>query len=259
MRLSVFLACLATGCASGYGKFYESVVSQGEYASRFKQHEFEPNVVSGYGNVDETILKMFERGYGLTGYASFNGPAEKTSKALRQGEKVGAAYVVVFSNYTDTASGELAISGSRQQTAYHSGTVRTYGSSGMSSGYYSGTSSTSVPTTTYIPYSVRRYDQTALYFAPLKKSCLGVMLRDASSSELRSAGTNKVVKVAAVWEGSAAYQADILPGDLLYTDGENGINPNEKSFGLSSGDQKILYIARGQQWYQVEVVPGNCE
>jgi hypothetical protein len=72
-----------------------------------------------------------------------------------------------------------------------------------------------VPQTTYIPYSEDRFDQLALFFAPLIPPCAGIYERELSNEDKQLIGSNKAIRVFAVRRGSAAYLADIIPGDIV--------------------------------------------
>lgn len=259
MRLFLFLLCFSlAACATGFEEFYESTASDEDFSNRFEHSSEAPEIVASYGDISETVLKMFERGFGLVGYSAFNGPIEKSKKALSKAEEVGATKVVILSEYINTVNGTLSIPSSKHVTTYHSGTVSTYGNGGSTYGGYSGTSTSYVPTTSYIPYSVARYDQTALFFAALKPSCLGIMVSEPSEAEKRMVGTNKVVIVTAVRQGSAAYHADVLSGDLIATTGAKGLDPQAEFFGLKKGVTHTLRIVRGRQIIETDVSPQYC-
>ncbi|WP_425408512.1 hypothetical protein [Hyphococcus sp.] len=226
--------------------------------ARFEEPSHTPEVVAGYGGTSDTVLKMFENGYGLIGYSAFNGPIEKSKKALSKAREIGATKVVLLREHTDTIQGAYTINGTKAVTTQHNGMVSAYGSGGYASGSYWGTSTSYVPTQTQIPYSVSRYDQTALFFGPLKTSCVGVMLSEPSEQEKRLVDTNQVVKIAAVRKDSAAYQADIIPGDLIATAGDKGIYPEKPNFGMSSGEPHTIRLARGRRIVEVKLLPQNC-
>ncbi|MEZ6002391.1 PDZ domain-containing protein [Hyphomonas sp.] len=211
------LGC-AAACSSGYSQFYTDY-SQGVDYIAPPTHE--PEIVNVPGSPQEVIYAMFTNGYQLIGESSFNGPSEDTSGAIAQAKKVGAEYIVLNSEYTNTVSGSIPMTTSKTITSNTSGTATAYGTGGMATGYYNGTTTTTVPTTTYIPYSTRRYDQNALFFAPMIEPCLGIYPEELNDREKSGLGTNKGFRVAAVRKGSPAYNADILPNDYILT--VNGI------------------------------------
>jgi hypothetical protein len=259
MRKFLFIFCFSlTACATGFEEFYESTVSEEGFSTRYERSSEPPEIVASYGDASETVVKMFEKGFGLVGYSAFNGPIEESKKALSKAKEVGATKVVILAEYTNTVNGTISIPGSNQVTTYHSGTISAYGTGGSAYGSYSGTSTSYVPTTNNIPYSVTRYDQTALFFAILKPSCLGIMVSEPSDAEKRMVGTNKVVKVAAVRQGSVAYHADVLSGDLIATTGAKGLDMQAKFYGVKRGVSHTLRIVRGRQIIETEVLPQYC-
>lgn len=160
---------------------------------------------------------MFEQGYVLVGWVSFDGPEASHDEALEQAHKVGAEIVLVRSAYRNTVTGSIPITTPTASTSYTGGTVSAYGAGGYASGAYSGTTTTYGTQTTEIPYSVDRYDQQALFFAPMVRKGIGIQGAPATDEQKQSAGTNHIFVVAAVRNGSPAFRADILPGDIVLT------------------------------------------
>jgi hypothetical protein len=189
-------------------------------------------------------LEMFSEGYAFIGVSSFNGPLENNSSVLANAQKIGAEKVLVSSRYTDTRTGSISIPTTRAVTTTESGTVSASGRDGLVAGSYAGTSTTYVPTTTMLPWQVQRYDQTALYFAPLGPSCLGIWLLEPTDAERLAAGTNRVATVAAIREGSPAYLADILAGDLLVSINGQTVANNASDILLRSGEEIRVRIKR---------------
>ncbi len=110
--------------------------------------------------------QMPEPGYALIGYSSFWRSSGKVSNAKHQAREVGAAIVVVSSQYSHTATGAMPITTrnpDQTMSSYHTGGIT--GPSGYHQ--YSGTSQTTVPggySTYYVPYSVRYYNFYASYW-----------------------------------------------------------------------------------------------
>lgn len=203
------LALALAGCASGYKQFYTPVQFSGTAASL--PYAAPPELKGSSGNSERDIAYMWSEGFAPVGYSSFNGPAESQSAALKQAKAVGARFVVVDARYVSTITGSIPVTTPTTSTSYTSGTV----SSGRTSGTYSGTVTTRGSTTSYIPYSIDRYDQSAVYFAPLERRGLGTYGAPVSPQQARQIGTNKGYYVEAVRRGSPAFDADILPGDVL--------------------------------------------
>ena len=146
-------------------------------------------------------------------------PQQGEEKAIDQAEKIGAAYILLASKYQSTVRGTMPITTPTTSTTYNSGTVSAYGSGGYANGMYSGTSTTYDTQTTYIPYSVDRYEQAALFFKPLARIGLGVKLGLLSDADKQRLQSNKGMRVEAVRKGSPAFAADILPGDIVISIG----------------------------------------
>ena len=125
-------------------------------------------------------------------------------------------------------------------TTYNSRTVSAYGSGGYANGMYSGTSTTYDTQTTYIPYSVDRYEQAALFFKPLARIGLGVKLGLLSDADKQRLQSNKGMLVEAVRKGSPAFAADILPGDIVISIG------GKPTYDLDSTKAAVI-AARGHE------------
>lgn len=207
-----FALLLVSGCAGGYAQFYTD--TSAPWAGQLIAPRAAPSVVQGTGNMDRDVALMWQEGYALVGYSSFNGPFDPYGVQV-QARQVGAERIIRYAQHTGTEQGAIPYTTTRAVTTYETGTANAYGSGGSATGTYSGTSTTYVPTTNYIPYSVSRYDQTALFFAPMGSACFGALLTDPTDTQRRAVGTNNVAVVDAVRTGSPVYLANLLPGDLL--------------------------------------------
>lgn len=204
--LGFVVALLAlTGCSNAYSDFFK----EAGYGlnSELVQYRAEPaRVVRGSGLADREIAQdrwaMWERGYGVIGRAAFNGSRSGTdgSLAVEQANKVGAAVVVLSTEFDRTITGTTTTT-----TPVTSTTVGPGGLQYVTTSYLPQTSS----------YSIDRYHFLALYFARLKDIGLGVATSAPTGPEQQAFGTNKGMVVRAVRRGSAAHDAEILPGDLL--------------------------------------------
>jgi len=222
LRLSIPAAAvsilLLVACANPYAQFYTDQLG-GRSIDEFpiiERHMGEPRI---YSTTDQEHdgRALLENGYLLIGYSSFNAGAVDSKQAVRQAKKVGAAIVLVQSQYTNTVTGTIPYTvqnPSQTVTTYHSGSV--YGSGGY--GGYSGTSTTTVPggyTTHQIPYSVNRYEYGATFWAKSKPLSLGVQVNDLTDEMRREIGSNRGVVVNVVVKGSPAFNADIIRGDII--------------------------------------------
>jgi len=208
------MAAVLGGCANGYAEFYQPNTSPG-VAQDAILFAGVPQVRASTGDARQDIDIMYTDGYGAVGAATFNGPMNNIGGAIAQAKKVGASVVVANRRYTDTLSGVLPLTMPTSQTSYSNGTVNAYGSGGFATGTYSGTTTTYGSETTYMPYSVARYDQQAIFFAPIKRVGVGIIPRALTEAEAQALGTRRAVVIRAVRRGSPAYNADILPGDII--------------------------------------------
>jgi hypothetical protein len=256
MRVGVGAALLAvallSGCQSGFSQFYEdySTPWQGQLIAPTG----DPRVVPGGGNADQVVASMFADGYVLIGVSSFNGPTESRTAAIQQARKVGAERIVLDVQYTNTNQGAIPLTTQQVVTSTTRGTASAYGTGGSAYGTYSGTTTTTVPQTTYIPYSVDRYDQMALYFAPLGPPCFGVLLTELSDEDKRLIGSNRGARVNAVRRGSSAYNADILPGDLVVSVDGHALS---QDIPLRRGVSSAVGVRRGTQDLSISVTGGD--
>lgn len=236
-------ALMLSGCANNYQKFYKAEPPDWKLVRSME----EPVLAQSSGTAQVDIQRMFTDGYGVIGSSAFVAPLADRAGAIAQAKKVGANRVLLASQYRSTRSGAMPITTPTSSTAYTSGNV--YGSYG-SSARYSGTTTTYGSETTYVPYSVDHYVQYALYFGPLQRKGLGVMLDRPTDEAKRAAGTNKGHQVSAVRRGSPAFQADILPGDLIVTIGRDMVEPDDFTAAVISNQgsktEFVLYRASTQ-------------
>jgi hypothetical protein len=176
-----------------------------------------PTIMSGSGNRDADLLAAFTIGLVPVGVASFNGPNEGVEGAITQAKKVGASHILVSAAYARTVSGAIPLTMPQTYTTQSSGMVTASGPRGYATGTYSGTSTTTGTSTTYIPYSVDRYDQEAIFLGPIKRRGVGIRYGVLTPQQSAEVGTNKALIVQAVRRGSPAFLADILPGDFVKT------------------------------------------
>ncbi len=241
------------GCASDYQTFYQANpnMSLFEPPSQIVQ----PTVRVSTGDHDRDVEAMYIEGYGAVGYVTFNGPARNIQEALVQAKKVGATFVVVSHQYTNTVSGAVPLTMPTSQTSYINGTVRTYGSGGYASGNYSGTATTYGSQTTFIPYSVSRFDQQAIFFGPLKRTGLGILSRSLTATEAQALGSEKGIFTRAVRHGSPAYQADLLPGDVVREiNGNVADDPNAVRQLLHLDARNHIVLTRNGKTLEKDVV-----
>lgn len=230
--VAVLMAALLAGCASGYSQFYKpapGATPEAIAATRVAPPTGQPIVerAAPPGSDATALLDAYaKRGYVLIGSSTFNsGTAESEDAAIQQGRKVGADLVLILNpRYTGSTTTAMPLTTPTTTTSYSTGTATAYGAGGVVNAYGSGTTTTYGTATTMIPITVHRSDYGAGYFVKRKWS-FGTLWRDLNDQERQELQSNKGVFVRVVVDNSPAYQADILPGDiLLAVDGEPVLN-----------------------------------
>lgn len=255
-KLSMLFVSLAlSACVNNYEKFYQDYSQK--WATGIASPSKPPSVCPSSGSPIQDVKRMFERGYVNIGESSFNAEAEPKENALAKAKEVGAECVIIYSQYTGTDTGSIPFTTTTPVTTYQSGSVNTFSGSYSAFGNYRGTSTTYVPQTTYIPYSIDRYDQNALFFAPMKESCFGVLSEDMTDDQKRMVGSNKGFVVSAVRHDSPADLANLLPGDIVTAvDGDAG---NLDKFLSRSGETISLTVFRAEKNFVLPLTLGKCE
>lgn len=204
------------GCASGFQSFYRPVAPpQAVEQMRVAPAPAEPLLQHGSPPVDQAISAAARQGYLVMGYSSFNGAHGSDSAALAEGKRVGADLVLVFDpRYTGTRSGSIPLTTPTSQTTYYNGTATAYGSGGSVTAYGSGTATTYGSRTTYIPFHVDRYDFLAVYLFK-EHFHTGFLLRPLTDEQRQSLGSNAGGYVYGVVDGSPAFLANVLVGDIV--------------------------------------------
>jgi hypothetical protein len=228
--LALFICILTCGCQNPYKKFYEG------YQSAVELRNYEPiggviEVIRS-NNTDRDHRKMIRKGYMLIGTSSFNAASNDVSEqaAVEHGKTIGAHAVILQTTYSHTASGGMPLTIPNTSTAYTTGNATAYGAGGMVNAYGSSTTTTYGSQTVMMPYSIDRSNFFAAYYAKTKSN-VGLLLDNASTIDTetrRRIGTNAGVKIVEVVEGSPAFGADVLPGDVLLSVGDEPIYSSEQ-------------------------------
>lgn len=244
---SVGLVFLALGCVrpNPYSSFYRStgalpaVYSPGEYEAANG-----PAQIYHYSsNISQDEQAMYENGFIKIGYSSFNGTASAYSESniREQANRIGASTVLVKSSYTNTRTGSLPYTVQNPgHTVYSNstGTANVYGSGGWATGTYSGSTSTYVPgdTSTHsVPYSVDRYDFGASYWIKKTKFYFGAYYTDIPSQLRSSLQRNQGVLITLIVKRSPAWEANLLPGDVVIQANGHAVGDNQDFTNLISG------------------------
>lgn len=257
MKAWIFLAVLALGgCASTHKDFYTSILDD-RSARQVAPILGNPEITSMRGDPESTVLEFWEEGYTLVGFSNFVGSDVDRASALQQAGEVGAKYVALSSEYQSTRSGAVPMTTNRTVTTTSTATGSAYGSGGYATGQATGVSTTTVPVTTYIPYSVDRYEVLAMYFAPMKPSCFGIYFADAEDDVKRTLQRNQVVKITSIRRGSPAYVHNLLAGDYIVAADDLPFDVTSGKF--VSGQNVIFSVWRDGKLVEVPLITGSCE
>jgi hypothetical protein len=212
--LSIMSIMMVTSCANPYAQFYRGYPD----ARTLAQYEpsAEPLKIYTTDNFDRDIRLLLTKGYFVIGKSSFNADGNAVTEAhlQKQAKLVGAQVVLVASHYTNTVSGAVPLVLPNTTTSYSSGSATVYGSGGHATAYGSGTTTTYGTQTVMMPYQTQRFDFVAVYLAKVKPR-VGLYPKPLDDETRKTLGTNKGLIVDLVVEGSQAFMADILPGDIL--------------------------------------------
>ena len=172
-----------------------------------------------------SIATLLDRGYAEIGRAEFEAGAGDYSASLRaKAKEVQADIVVVASEYARTDSGVIPLvtyQPGQTATTYSSGQVNAsaYGGGGYAQGTanYSGVSTTTgsgTYQTNYVPYSVRRNTYAAAFFRKCR-FIIGAQWAPLNDQQRQALGRNTGLVVTNLVEGSPAFLANLLPGDVM--------------------------------------------
>jgi membrane-associated protease RseP (regulator of RpoE activity) len=212
----VTITFLLLGCANNFSKFYYDKTGGIDLSKspNVILSNDDPKILRG-GNPEIDGQNMLEQGYALVGYSSFNSKNVNENQAILQAKQVYASVVILYSKYTHTVSGSIPLTLPTTHTSTTDVVGNTYGPGGVNT--FSGTATTTTygSQTTYIPYSVDRYDFLATYWIKRKPPVLGVIPNDLNQETRQKIGSNKGVIVRAVVKNSPAFRADILKDDII--------------------------------------------
>ncbi|MDR0580225.1 MAG: PDZ domain-containing protein [Campylobacteraceae bacterium] len=249
--LALVVIFMFSSCASsGYADFYKPMIDV-KTANNIKllNKNEEPQIHSS-DNMANDIIDVLSNHYVMIGYSSFNGIAEDENGLRKLCKKIGATLALYNIKYSDTRQGALLMP--QQQTTYAFGNAL----SQRNSLWYSGTSTTT--SMQQIPYSVRRYDHEAAFFAPFtEKLKFGVAWGTLTNEMRQKIQKNSGAIVKVVYKSTPAFRANILIGDVITK--INGIDIDENNVerildALPSGEKIDVVVMRGTHEKSIEVV-----
>ena len=220
------LVVIISGRANPYTKFYT------DWTKDITLQNIEPLVgdpqLTRGTDQKKDFENMAENGYVMLGYSSFSGADVDEEDAIKQAKKINASKAIVYKTYTNSVSGTTRITTPTTQTSRTNLSGSVYGGAGYAAYSGTGTTTTYGSRTTYVPYTIDRYDYFASYWARAKKFRLGTYVTDLDADKRAEIKSNKGVVISAVVKGSPAYNADIFKGDILKKIGDVDIYDTEK-------------------------------
>jgi membrane-associated protease RseP (regulator of RpoE activity) len=177
-RLAVtILAALVAACADPHAESYKDLTHTTMADADVEPYSGPPRLVESAGDPKMDVFLMLDQGYAVIGESAFYGDARNPTAVLDEARRVGAALVVVGSDY--------------------------------------GPADAAAPS--YIRYGVEQFDRWALYFAPLPRQGLGILFDRMTPRQQKAAGTERGLQVIAIRKGSPAASSEIVIGDAILT------------------------------------------
>lgn len=213
-RLFPLLALLITSCANPYAEFYAGSPDARAFPGYISVRG--PLRIIQTNNFRRDGLRLLRRGYVPIGQSSFNAPTNQSNRGQirEQAKKIGAEIVLFSQQYTNTIAGSMPYQAPQTTTSYSTGTATAYGPGGTTNAYGSGTTTTYGSQTINMPYSVSRSDFMAIFYAKAHFH-VGAVTVALSNKDRRRLQSNAGVKVKVIVNGSPAFRANILPGDVV--------------------------------------------
>ena len=217
----VLTACyFISGCVNAYKDFYtpqNGLTQEKINKLRANKPPIEPEVLRASTSESELVFNTYlKKGYAHIGSSAFNsGNEEPDADAISHGKSIGADLVVIFSpTYTGSITTSMPLVTPTTTTSYSSGSATAYGSNGSVTAYGSGTTTTYGTKTDYIPITVNRSDYGASYFVK-RTFRFGASISELNNAQRQLIESNKGVAVELVVDNTPAFNADVLPGDII--------------------------------------------
>lgn len=226
LKLVVLVILLESCAQSGYKKFYHPYIDAKKTSDVVLLAQGQEPEIYGTNDFERDIHILRSKYYLLVGYSAFNGKYEDKSNIIAQAQGIGATVVLITSKYTDTQTNTSTLFLPDNKTTYYSGTGSAntsynsaysgYLGNSTSNASYSGTSTTYGTKTVPITSHQRRYDQAAYFFVKsTKKHKYGVIPKDLTPELRKELRRNTGVLIDVVFEGTPAFNSNVLAGDVL--------------------------------------------
>jgi hypothetical protein len=249
---------LLGGCATNpFAQFYQDGTQKMPLTmqQRLLPPPKEPQIaVVTRATFQEECRHLIERGYAFIGSADFAGPLASRDQLIAQAKKVGAEVVLYDSDFSHTEEGIMP------WLSYEPGQTFTTQQYGTIGGYaYSGSSTTTTPgtyQTEFIPYQRQVFIQGAAFWRRLKPGIFGAQFGPLPDDLRARVQRNTGVLVLAVVEGSPAFRANIMRGDIIVQISDRDASTVQEmmaSLDALAGQKVPIKIIRDTQTLTMEV------
>lgn len=230
--LQIMLILTLTGC-SGYSKFYTQRIDDNGLMTLETLKEGQIPILVKTNNLKSEIDKYRAKNYSIIGVSSFNGSMESDENIIYQATAVKATLVLQTSSFVSSQLVSTPLFtpngfGGINSTAMHSQQMR--------------------------------YDQAAAFMAKsTRKPRVGVSVQDLTPEQRKQYERNAGVVVLIVFEGSPAFEANVLTGDLVIGIDGNIVQGQEHAQKLlttipKTADKVILKVIRNNIEKDIEVI-----
>ena len=254
LSLVLILPCVfLSGCiTNNYQKFFNPPNFTVSNSNGFQPYSGGTVVynTSDFQRDGEILLRG---GYGDIGFSGFSGGGSATKEQLLEHAKAIGADVVLsnveFQGSSQSALPVLTYNPGTSSTTYSQGSANAQaynnrGGSAYGTASYSGTSTTTSPgtySTQVIPITVNTYKWEASFWRKMLPPILGVRAENLPATLRQKLQRNSGAHVTMVIDGSPAFYANILPGDVIIGIGDetNIIGDEIFSVALKYAGRKI--------------------
>lgn len=175
--------------------------------------------------------ELLRKGFIHIGESAFHaGPgALKRNDVTKYGEKIGAHLVLISEKLKSSESGVSNRVVPDIRTSVTDSDASAMGSGGFASMSGSSTTTTYGTKVVSVPYTIQRWNYNAVYYIKVK-GVLGTYLAPLDDATIKRRQSNLGLRVTAIMDGSPAFTADILKGDIILTIGGEKVGGSE-AFG----------------------------
>ncbi len=249
------------GCSeSDYATTFRSALAM-PHPSVTQYPQYNIAAYSGPPKVVESTLspqdqiRQLEEGWVRLGDSGFYGPMEDESGLIKEARRVGAELVLVSKVPGETVQGATPFTTYEPVTVYRSA----IGPGGRA---MTQLDTAYVPYTTYMPYTESWYIQRAIYYARrLQPPSFGALPKEITAEDRKRLGFNGGVAVLCCVRNSPAWNAGILPDDVIISMAGQTISSPEDLHNIilqNAGKSVPVQYVRGgeKRTIQVGLGPG---